>query len=46
MLLYILLLFTQFVPSAAARYNCGYAYMFVNGANILTHLIIMVVLSI
>ena len=45
-LLYTLLLFSHFVPEAAARYNFGYAYMFVNGANMLTHLVIMAVLEV
>ena len=46
MLLYTLLLFTQFVPLATSRYNCGYVYMFVHAVNLLTHLIIMVVLGV
>ena len=45
-LLYTLLLFTDFVPYAVTRHNIGYFYISICGLNMVVHLTIMVVLSV
>ena len=45
LLLYQLLLFSDFVAAASTRYDIGYAYMGITGANLFIHLLVQLVLG-